>query len=570
MRKGVPVSPGVAVAKALRLDEVTPSLESSELPPGISSEEIRRLDRACTTSIQELDTIIVRVTRQIGEEEAAIFRAHRLLSTDPAFIAKVKEAIVDRHLNAETALRESLAEYTVLFSELQDAYLRERLADIRDVVRRILVHLRRTGSRSHPELSEPVILVAEEVLPSDVIAWAELPVAGVVTETGGATGHAAILARSLGIPAVTGLPGILQEVQTGDIVVLDGREGHVYLRPGAELEAAYRTLQREHVNLRDRLIENRDQKPLTADGIRVELLANVNGPADAVMAHRVGACGVGLYRTEYLFLAHPGVPDEEEQLAVYRAVIEAAPNRTVTIRTLDLGGDKQLPYLGKHREANPALGWRSTRLLLDHPRFFETQLRAILRAAPLGQVNLLVPMITTLEEVREVKRALDRVRSTMPGRPEGFDRDTPLGIMLEVPAVAVCLEDLLQEVDFVSIGSNDLIQYLMAADRNNPQVAHFCEPFSPAIFRVLHRIIKACLEHHTPVTLCGEMAGRLRCFLPLLGMGLRSFSMSPAFIPALKDLVRHTSQPMVQEIAAQVLQMKTAQEIREYLTRTIH
>jgi phosphoenolpyruvate-protein phosphotransferase len=509
------------------------------------------------------------VTRQIGEDEAAIFRAHRLLSADPALIAKVKEAIVDRHVNAETALRECLAEYTILFSELRDGYLRERLVDVRDVVRRIMAHLSLTGSRSHPELSEPVILVAADILPSDVIALAEFPVAGIITETGGATGHAAILARSLGIPAVTELAGILQEVETGDLVVLDGREGHVYLNPGAELEAAYRTLQREHLNLRDRLIENRDQEPFTLDGVRVELLANVNGLADAAMACRVGASGVGLYRTEYLFLSHPGVPDEEEQLAVYREVIEAAPDRTATIRTLDLGGDKRLPYLGNHREANPALGWRSTRLLGDHPGFFETQLRAILRAAPEGKVKLLVPMITTLEEVRDVKRALDRVRTPMPGGQEGHNGNVPLGIMLEVPAAAVCIEDLLDEVDFVSIGSNDLIQYLMAADRNNPKVAHFCEPFSPAIFRVLHQVIQACHNRNTAVTLCGEMAGRLRCFLPLLGMGLRSFSMSPTFVPALKDLVRRTSQPMAQEVAERVLRMKTAREIREYLTREV-
>ena len=255
------------------------------------------------------------------------------------------------------------------------------------------------------EGGEPLILVADEILPSQAAAFDRLRLAGIVTEKGGSTGHAAILARSLGVPAVSGLRGILKDVHTGDLLAVDGREGHVYVNPGAEVEAAYRKLQREFVDLRDRLIENRDQEPTSADGIRVDLLANVNGLADAAMAVRVGAGGIGLYRTEYLFLTHPSVPTEEEQLSVYRQVIESSPNKTVTIRTLDLGGDKQVPYLGNPRETNPFMGWRSIRLSVAYPELFQTQVRAILRAGLEGSVSLLFPMISTLEEVRQLETA---------------------------------------------------------------------------------------------------------------------------------------------------------------------
>ncbi len=350
---------------------------------------------------------------------------------------------------------------------------------------------------------------------------------------------------------------------------MDGREGHVYLNPGPEVEAAYRKLQREYADFAGRLIENRDLEPVTADGIHLELLANVNGPADAATAGSAGATGVGLYRTEYLFLTHPSVPDEEEQLAAYRGVLEAAPNQQVTIRTLDLGGDKHVPYLGDRNEANPFMGFRSIRLSSAYPEFFQTQLRAILRAGRFGKVSLLFPMISTLEEVQRLKKIMDRTRLALQRAGTPFAEDIPLGIMLEVPAAALCIGALLEEVDFVSIGSNDLIQYLMAADRDNPHVAHLCEPFSPALMQLLNRVIHACNDRGKPVTLCGEMAGWPRCFLPLFGMGLRRLSMSPAFVPSIKEVVRHTTLEMAQAVAQRVLGMHTVGEIRGYLTRKV-
>jgi phosphotransferase system enzyme I (PtsI) len=569
MKKGVPVSPGVAVARAYCVDEVLARREPLQLDEAALSGEISRFDRACAGAAEELDAIVARVSQQLGEDEASIFRAHRLLLRDPAFVGKVKSIIQKRHVDASTALHETLEEYTQLFARIEDDYLRERMSDLRDVAGRITAQLALHVGPDRTPSDEPFILVAPEILPSQALTFHRLKVAGIITEAGGATGHAAILARSLGIPAVSGLRGILREVHTGDLIALDGREGHVLLKPGPEVEAAYRKLQREYVNLRDRLIENSHLEAVTPDGTAVELLANVNSPADSEMAVRVGAEGVGLYRTEYLFLAHPTVPTEEEQLAAYRSVIEASPHRRITIRTLDLGGDKHVPYLGDQREPNPFMGWRSIRLTTAYPEFFQTQLRAILRAGAHGQVSLLFPMISTLEEVLRLKRMVRRTRQALAREGVSFGERIPVGVMLEVPAAALCVDALLDEVDFVSVGTNDLIQYLMAADRDNPKVAHLCEPFNPALMKILALVIGACNRRGKPVTVCGEMAGRPRCVLPLLGMGLTRFSMSPAFVPSIKEMVRRTSIEAAREIAGRVLTMNTIGEVRGYLTRQV-
>jgi phosphoenolpyruvate-protein phosphotransferase len=528
---------------------------------------VGRFEAACADAARELDDTIARVAGQLGEDEAAILRAHRRLTVDPALLDKVRAAIRDRRASARDALRGVLDEYAALFGQVQDAYLRERLADLRDVVGRIDRHLDRPGQAPAAYPDETVVLVAAEFLPSHVLLAGRLRLAGILTESGGATGHAAILARSLGVPAVSGLGGFLGCVRTGDLVALDGLDGFVYVNPDAEVAAAYRRLQEQYADQREHRFENAAQESVTADGTPLQLLANANGAADAAMASRVGAGGVGLYRSEYLFLTHPGLPDEEEQVAAYREVIEAAPGRAVALRTVDLGSDKQLPYLAGRREDNPALGLRGSRLTADHPDFFQTHLRALLRAGLFGRVDLLFPMVSGLEEVRSLRGLVDQVRAGLRAGGVPFAEQLPVGVMLEVPAAAACIEDLLEEVDFVSIGSNDLIQYLMAADRNNPKVAHLCEPFSPALYRVLNRIIRACVERDKPVTVCGEMAGRARCFLPLLGMGLRRFSMSTAFVPPIKELARRATLAVARETAEQVLRLKTAAEVREYLTR---
>jgi phosphotransferase system enzyme I (PtsI) len=569
MRRGIAVSPGVAIGTVYRVDEVLGQFDPHELNGVEVTEELARLDRAWAAATEALHEMHAKVASQVGETEAEIFHAHEMILHDPSFVAKVREAITKEHLGARAALHRVWNEYTSMFARIKDEYWKERLADVRDVITRIRTHLDEAEDGPKPE--GPVILVAQEVMPSQALAFGRMDVAGIVTETGGATSHAAILARSRGIPAVSGVRGILHEVNNGDTVVVDGREGHVIINPGPEVKAAYRKLQREFVHLKDELAHNRDQPAVSADGHHVDLLANINNVADAQAAAAMGAGGVGLFRTEYLFLTHPTVPDEEEQLKAYREVIEASPNRRVTIRTLDLGGDKTVPYLGHHahRDANPFLGWRSIRLSFEHPEFFQTQLRAILRAACYGQVRILFPMITTLEEMRKVRRLMRRVQQDLDKRNVPYGKEVQLGLMLEVPAAAVAIQNLLTTVDFVSIGSNDHVQYLKAADRDNPKVAHLCQPLSPPVLKVLQSVIGACNRAGVPVTLCGEMAGRPRAFLLLFAMGLRQFSMSAAFIPSIKELLTHLTVRKTRELLDRVLRMKTAGQIQGYLSRQL-
>jgi phosphoenolpyruvate-protein phosphotransferase len=569
MKKGVPVSPGVAVAQAYCLNQVSARHETYYLDASGLSLEVSHFESACAAVARELEETISRVSQQVGEEEAAIFRAHRQLLRDPGLLGKITATIRDKKVDAATALHDALEDYAALFKQIPDSYLQERIADLRDVAGRIQAQLAREDHRAPLDVGEPVILVTPEIFPSQAANFDKRQIAGILTETGGSTGHAAILARSLGIPAVSGLRDLLREIRTGDLIALDGREGLVYVNPGPEVATAYRKLHREYSDLCGELIENRDKPATTPDGVRVDLLANVTSAGDAQCAAEAGAVGVGLYRTEYLFLTHASVPSEEEQLAAYRSVIEAAPNQTVTIRTLDLGGDKHVSYLGTRREANPFMGFRSIRLSSVYPEFFQTQLRAILRAGRHGKTSLLFPMISMLEEVHRLKKVVQRTRLSLTRAGVPFGEEIPIGIMIEVPAAALCIEELLDEVDFVSIGSNDLVQYLMAADRDNPQVAHLCEPFSPSLLRLLARVIRACNERGKPVTLCGEMAGWPRCFLPLFGAGLRRLSMSSAAIPSLKEMVRRTTLPVAEEIVQRVLRLRTMGEIRGFLTAKV-
>jgi phosphoenolpyruvate-protein phosphotransferase (PTS system enzyme I) len=569
MKKGVAISPGIVIARAFRPDEVRRLREQSPAHPHNAESELLALEVACEHVGQELDKIADRLAEELDDNAANIFRAHRLLLRDPGLLEKVRDRIRHSSQDAAHALIQTQDEYAQLFTRIPDNYLRERMADIRDVIGRLVNYLTLEESAKQLADQEPVVLVAPEILPSQAVMFGRLPVAGIVTEAGGSTGHAAILARSMGLPTVSGIKDLLAEVHTGDLLIVDGREGIVVVNPGREVESAYRKMQREYVDLRHQLVENRDLPGITADGVPIELLANVNNVLDAATAVGVGASGVGLFRSEFIFLTHASVPNEEEQFAAYRSIVEASPFRRVTIRTLDLGGDKQVPYFGQHREANPVMGWRSIRLMSEYPDFFQTQLRAIMRIMPLGQVSVLFPMVSTVEEVERLRRLIEKTRMSLErdGIPAPYH--IPFGVMIEVPAAAICIDHILDLVDFISIGSNDLIQYMMAADRDNPKVAHLCEPFHPAIFRILHEVITICVRRGKPVTLCGEMAARPTCLLPLLGMGLRRFSMSPAFVPTAKELVRAVTLADAYQAAEQIIRMRTLAEVREFLRKRV-
>jgi phosphotransferase system enzyme I (PtsI) len=577
MRKGIGVSPGIVVGAAHRVQSVLGSLEQQTLSSPLEvPAEIERFDRAVADSVADLETLVQAVAKTLGDAEANIFKSHVQILQDPALVAKVHHLIEGQQLTALSALQVVMNHYAAQFARIQQDFFRERMNDIRDVIVRIESNLTRDAFGRTPPASESgngdesVILVSHEILPSQAVSLGDLPIAGIVTELGGSTSHAAILARSRGIPAVSGVEGIMAEVETGDLMIVDGRDGMVVVRPDQEATSAYRKLQREFFNLKDRLVANRDLPAKSSDGTQVELLANINNLADAQAAFKVGATGVGLFRTEYLFLTHHDVPNEEEQYEYYRQVIANSPNQTVTIRTLDLGGDKTVPYLGRRGEPNPFMGWRSTRIFFENSKLFVAQLRAILRAARHGKVSILFPMITTVEELHFVNSLVKETRSDLKREGILFAEDVKTGVMVEVPAAAVCIDAILRETDFISIGSNDLIQYLVAADRDNPKVAHLCESLSPAIFRILRMVLDACQRTGTPVTLCGEMAGQPRAVLVLFGMGLRRFSMSPGFVPTIKELIASVTTAQAERFAHHVLQLSTSEEIRSYLTVRLH
>ncbi len=573
MRKGIAVSPGVTIGTAYCIHEVFVDPGRGQLQPHEVAGELARFENARKRSIEDLRLLQAKVQQQVGKEAAAIFSVHESILHDAALVGKVRGWIQEEHLTAQAALARLMDHFKGLLDRSHDEYLQERLADIRDVVIRLTSYLSEALKKDSGVLTGPTIVVADELLPSQVVMLGDKPVHGIVTQAGSQTSHAAIIARSRGIPAVSGVVGILRQTQTGDTLIVDGREGHVIVNPDPEVLAAYRKLEREFVNLRDRLAHNRDKLAVTRDGQPLELLANINGVVDARAATAMGASGVGLFRTEYLYLTHSSVPGEEEQLAIYRDVIESSPNRSVTIRTLDIGGDKTVPFLGRSQhEANPFMGWRSIRLSFEHPQFFLTQIRAILRAAvPVEQttsrptLQMLFPMVTNLEELRRLRAFVRRAEQQLRQEKKRFGK-VAFGMMVEVPAAAVMIDQLLEAVDFVSIGSNDLVQYLMAADRDNPKVSHLCQPLSPAVIRVLQGVVSACNQAGRPVTLCGEMAGQPQAFVILLGMGLRRFSMSPAFVPTIKELASQLTVPAAELLLKKALTQKTTRKIQKMLT----
>ena len=571
MRKGIPVSPGVAVGIAYCIHEIFVDPDTQRLEDEEVTAELAQYEAARERAAWDLRALQSKVQTQVGHEEAAIFGVHESILRDASFSEKIRNWISKDRLTVQAALHRLVNEYTSLFARTKDEYLRERLNDVRDVVVRLSSQLSNTPRPGGVNLLQgPLIIVADELLPSQVVALGDIEVKGIVTQAGSQTSHAAILARSRGIPAVSGVSGILRQVNTGDTIIVDGRDGHVTINPDAETRSAYRKLEREFFHLKDELAANCDQPARTADGVELQFQANINSVADVQAARAMGAVGIGLFRTEYLYLTHPDVPDEEEQLKAYRAIIAASPHEQVTIRTLDIGGDKTVPYLGHHhKEANPFMGWRSIRLSFEHPELFLTQLRAILRAAAFaqakrGQVRIMFPMITTLEEIHRVRKMVRRACAQLDAKGKDYYLP-PLGMMLEVPAAAVSIDTLLHAVDFVSIGSNDLVQYLMAADRDNPKVSHLCQPLAPPVLHVLTRVVESCVQANKPLTLCGEMAAQPRAFVLLLGMGLRSFSMSPAFVPSMKDLASHVTIAQAREILHHALRMKTTTRIKHFM-----
>ncbi len=557
---GLGASPGFGIGRAHLL---TPPVSFSGLPTErkqSAKRELARLRAAIDSSIEEIGRLARRVKATLPEIDAAMFEAQRLMLCDPHLLERM-EGLVREGASAEHALEQVIAHMSEEFARLDDAYMRERVFDVRDVGQRVLRNL--LGVSEHEVQSGgPFVLVAREPALSDLTMMEQQGLRGIVLATGGVTSHASILAKSLEIPTVVGVEHAAEVIREGDHLIVDGNAGIVYVNPAADVVREYDRLAREYRAFNRELETLRDLPAETRDGHRISLTANVGLLADLVLALHHGAEGVGLYRTEFPFLSHRDFLTEDEQLDLYRLMLNRLEGRPIVIRTLDMGADKYPSYLRLPREENPFLGWRSIRISLEMPEVFSVQLRAILRASAFGDVRLLFPMISGLEEIRRIKELLLQAQDDLRREGHAFNPELALGMMVEVPS-AVRLAPLLgQEVDFFSIGTNDLIQYLLAVDRNNPKVAPLYEPLHPAVLGAIADTVAAAKAGGKRVTICGEMAADPACTLILIGLGLDGLSMNPFFIPAIKRLIRSVELERARQIAGEVLTLGTVKEVK--------
>jgi phosphotransferase system, enzyme I, PtsP len=527
--------------------------------------EIERFRGAVERGIDQISVVKGRMSNLISREEGAIFDVYRLILEDPAIIQQIEAQIRKENYVAEYAVRLVFEQYLSSISQIQDDYLRERTGDVKDAAQRLLENLSGTPDQ-HIDVPSDAVLVAEDLSPADLSMLEGDRFRGIVLSTGGVTTHASILAKSFEIPSVVAIEGLMDIVHHGDSVIVDGNSGVLYVNPNPEVVREYDRLERDYAALNRELDEIKEEPAETLDGHRVSLYANIGLLSDIAFAHLHGAQGVGLYRTEIPFLSHRDFPSEEEQYSLYKRVVEGMAGKPVTVRTLDIGADKYPSYMRSARpEPNPFLGWRSIRISLDVEEIFKTQLRAILRAGTLGRVRLLVPMISSLEEVLKVKELLVEAKEELQRESTPFDRNMELGVMVEVPAAVQMAERFLREVDFLSIGTNDLIQYILAVDRSNRKVANLYEPLHPAVLSALYSTIQAGKREGKRVGMCGEMAGDPLYALVLLGMGLEEFSMGSLYVPVIKKTIRSITYESAKSMARIVLKMDTAGEIKKYL-----
>jgi phosphotransferase system, enzyme I, PtsP len=559
---GIGIAPGFAAGKVSVLNRGSREQVVLERARPRAEEQNRFL---LALEKARVETIYLekRMGEILSEADAAIFHSHLMILEDRGFTGKIA-ALIDDGLGAQRAVAEVVGDYTAAFSQMEDPYLRERSADMEDIGRRLGDAL--SGNhRSQKKLRENRVLIARELLPSDLAIMDHGKVIAIATEKGNSNAHAAIMARSLGIPAVFGVEGLLKQVGVRSEVIVDGTSGCVYVNPDSSIRHEYARLQGEF-DLKQRALEGiRDLPAVTLDGCRMTLLANIGLISDLRVAHLHGAEGVGLYRTEFPFMTRSGFPDRFEQAAIYRKVLEGFPGLPVSIRTLDIGGDKGLSYFPHPKEDNPFLGWRSIRVSLEREDIFREQLAGVLLASPHGKCNLMFPLISGVDEVRSIKRILQEVKEELTREGKAFDQEIGLGIMVELPAAVQLAEMLVKEVDYFSIGSNDLIQYTLACDRNNQRVKKWYDPYHPAVLHGIKKVADAAAGAGKPATLCGEMAGEPITAVLLMGLGIRSFSLSAPCIPRVKEAIRQISLERARRIADRVLGMESALAIREYL-----
>lgn len=561
--QGTAASKGYARAKAMIYRGIEFELAPHEIED--SQAELRRLDDAATASLEQLTVLREHTMESLGSQEADIFEAHSLLLQDPEFIESMKKLIETQHVHAEFCVSKVTLQYVDLFESMNDDYMRQRSSDLRDIGLRIIANLRKVPYGLPSLQQAPVILVAHELSPSDTIRLDLRYVKGFIAQAGGQTSHSAIMARARGIPAVVGLPDLLEHIREGDLLLLDGVAGTVAINPTHEEQNKFEQRIRDFEHERLGLMELKNAASTTMDGHAIELAANIGGIADLPHALEQGAEGIGLFRTEFLFMNRTSLPDEEEQFQVYRRVAEEMTGRSVIIRTFDVGGDKPLDYLDLPHEDNPFLGYRAIRICLDRPGLFKTQLRAILRASHYGNIKIMYPMIAAVEEVRLANQICAEVKQDLIQQGVPFNAEIAVGIMIEIPAAALLVSQLAKEVDFFSLGTNDLIQYMMACDRMNPHISHLYQPFNPSVLTVIKQVVEAAHRSGKWVGVCGEMASDVVAAPLLIGMGVDELSMNASQILTIRQFIRNATFTQLQEIAEEALLYATSDEIKAYL-----
>ena len=565
MLKGIAASDGVAVAKAYLL--VQPDLTFSKATVEDTAAEEARLDAALAKSTEELQQIREKAAQSLGEAEAQVFDAHLMVLSDPEMVGQIKQNIKDNSVNAESALKEVTDMYIGMFEAMEDnAYMQERAADIRDVAKRILAHLLGVTLPNPSMINEEVVVVAHDLTPSDTAQLDRNFVKAFVTDIGGRTSHSAIMARSLEIPAIVGTKEITAKVKEGDILAVNGIEGDVIIDPTEEQKAEFEKAGADYAAQKAEWEKLKNAETVTADGKHFELAANIGTPKDLVGVHNNGGEAVGLYRTEFLYMDSPDFPTEDDQYEAYKAVLEGMEGKPVVVRTMDIGGDKELPYLQLPHEMNPFLGYRALRISLSEQgdEMFRTQMRALLRASVHGNLRIMFPMVATLKEFRAAKAIFEEEKQKLISEGKEVSDTIQVGIMIEIPAAAVLADKFAKEVDFFSVGTNDLIQYTMAADRMNERVSYLYQPYNPSILRLIKNVIDAAHAEGKWAGMCGEMAGDQTAVPLLVGMGLDEFSMSATSILKTRSLMKRLDTGKMAELADRALkECDTMEEVVE-------
>ena len=544
MLQGIAASHGIAIGRAFVLEKNELKIEKQVITD--TEAEWQQFLHAVDRSEKELIEIRDQTREKLGEEHAQIFSSHLLVLKDPEMMAQVKDKIQQEKVNATYALQEVAHFFIQIFEQMDNAYMRERSADIRDVTERVLRHLMHVNTKSLTDISEPVIVISDDLTPSETAQLNRNFILGFATNIGGRTSHAAIMSRSLELPAIVGTNEATTEIQTGDFLILDGIAGKVLIAPDDETIAHYKKEKEQYEEKKRAWEKLKDAKSETKDGHHVELMANIGSPEDIESVLKNGGEGVGLFRTEFLYMGKSAIPSEEEQFEAYKTVLEALAPRPVVVRTLDIGGDKSLPYFEMPHELNPFLGFRAIRLTMKNMALFRPQLRALLRASVYGNLKIMFPMIATIDEFREAKNLLLQEKEKLQKEGYAVSEQIEVGIMVEIPAAALCADILAKEVDFMSIGTNDLIQYTMAADRMNENVSYLYQPFHPAVLRLIRHVIESAHKEGKWAGMCGEMAGDQEAIPILLKLGLDEFSMSATSILPARSLIRSLNMNEIQ------------------------